>query len=231
MMTIQLQLPPKNPQLLPHIVSNPPLGFYIPYYASPLGGVTVIVIQIFIPYSTGKELIDLYEETRFTIPAQNALKRAKNTLQNRERACTGYLLCEIAAEEASVGAVILLRHGICVEELRAQLEQMLGESEEREFEEEHISHFTAKAMKLAASCGCPAGTVHLLYVLLQSSGCAAVLLLQTCGAGVYTLEEECKAELAALEGIFWTEIACGTFCEGASGLYDRSYRNGAGRKA
>ncbi len=143
----------------------------------------------------------MYDEKQFTSSAQNALKKAQAfaAAYGRENCPDACLLCGIAAEDVSVGAAILLKHGICAEELSERLKA--SSYTEKNVQSEVIT-FLRKAVLAANRCGCPAGTAHLLSVLLEKEAEGARTLLKECGADLIQIKESCAAELRALESVF-----------------------------
>ena len=99
----------------------------------------------------------MYDEKQFTSSAQNALKKAQAlaAAYGRENCPDACLLCGIAAEDVSVGAAILLKHGICAEELSERLKAL--SYTEKNAQRDFIT-FLRKAVLAANRCGCPAGT-------------------------------------------------------------------------
>lgn len=146
-------------------------------------------------------MIDLYDEKQFTSPAQNALKKAGAfaAAYGKEDCLDACLLCGIAAEDVSVGAAVLLKHGICAEELSGRLKSL---SYARESPQRDFTPFLKKALLTAGRCGCPVGTAHLLFVLLDKEATGARALLSDCGADLAKIKESCAAELRALESVF-----------------------------
>lgn len=144
----------------------------------------------------------MYDEKQFTSSAQNALKKARTfaTVYGRENCMDACLLCGIAAEDVSVGAAILLKHGICAEELSERLKasSYTGKNAQRDF-----TPFLQKAILAANRCGCPVGTAHLLSVLLEKEAAGARILLNECKADLSQIRESCAAELRALESVFF----------------------------
>lgn len=143
----------------------------------------------------------MYDEKQFTSSAQNALKKAQAfaAAYDRENCPDACLLCGIAAEDVSVGAAILLKHGICAEELSERLKALsyTEKNAPRDF-----APFLRKAILTANRCGCPAGTAHLLSVLLEKEAEGARILLNECRADLAKIKESCAAELRALESVF-----------------------------
>lgn len=143
----------------------------------------------------------MYDEKQFTSSAQNALKKAQvfAAAYGRENCPDACLLCGIAAEDVSVGAAILLKHGICAEELS---ERLKASSYTEKNVQSDVITFLRKAVLAANRCGCPAGTAHLLSVLLEKEAEGARTLLKECGADLIQIKESCAAELRALESVF-----------------------------
>lgn len=98
-----------------------------------------------------------------------------------------------------MGAAILLKHGICAEELS---ERLKASSYTEKNVQSDVITFLRKAVLAANRCGCPTGTAHLLFVLLEKEAEGARTLLKECGADLIQIKESCAAELRALESVF-----------------------------
>lgn len=143
----------------------------------------------------------MYEEKQFTVPARNALKKAQVLAQTYQcntmfDAC---ILCGIAAEDISVGAAVLLKYGICSEELIKRLKDLAEKNVQAKCAD--LEYILQNTLSLAERSGGVAGTAHLLFALLEN-GKTAGSLIQDCGIDPLEVKDACAAEIRALQAAF-----------------------------
>ncbi len=133
---------------------------------------------------------------KFTLKAQNALKKAEQTASSLGHTYIGseHLLYGLIAEKEGVAARILEGVGITAEQIKEAVSLFTGVGHKTKLSAADMTPRTRKIIKESARQGANGteglvGTEHLLLSLLKTDDCVAVKLLQSLGAN--------RAELCA----------------------------------